>query len=146
MLQVLCPGCTTQVFLECTCPPGYVAVAGEHHATCSHRDIDANVTCPPDSDCCQADHDHAAAANACPGGHEDAACPEPKKCKVWAGAIADARHPLFEPGSHPLFSGAAIPDCPGGHCHKDIPGCTVCRPLHVVMLPGTQIVMAGAGG
>jgi hypothetical protein len=137
----------TQAFLECTCPPGHTENVGAHHPECSHRDIDAAVTCPPGSDCCQQDHDHAAAANACHGGHEDP-CPEPPgKCRAWNTATADARHPLYE-GGHPLLGadhqpGDDIPDCPGGHCHKDVRGCGVCRPLVITILPGTTITPAG---
>jgi len=141
----MCPGCLTQVFLECTCPPGYVNAAGAHQPGCSHADPDAMVRCPPGAaQCCQVDHDHAAAANACPGGH--GACPEPETCRLWKGAIADAFHPQFT-GGHPLFEGTEPPPCPGGHCHKDIDGCTVCRPLIITMLPGgTTVALAGTGG
>lgn len=151
MLQIQCPGCMTQAFLECTCPPGHVANVGAHHpGECRLADIDANVTCDPASthpDCCHEQHDHAAAANACPGGHEDAPCPEPAgRCRVWKGAIADALHPLFS-GGHPLFSGTAPPPCPGGHCHKQVSGCTVCRPLVITMMPGSaEITLAGQAG
>jgi len=145
LIQVQCPGCMTQVFLECTCPPGHVDVTGEHHDECSHSDIDASLTCAPGSGCCEQDHDHAAMANACPGGHEDEACPEEAgQCRVWRGAIADAHHPLFKAGSHPLFSGAEVPPCPGGHCHRDIKSCTVCRPLIITMLPGSAEVTLAA--
>lgn len=144
--MVTCPGCSTQAFLECACPAGFVDAVGAHHGDCTHANIDANVICPPGADCCQESHDHAAAANACPGGHDDEPCPdEPHKCAVWKGAIAEAYHPDFVPGSHPLFSGTDIPPCPGGHCHKDIKACTVCRPLVITVLPGTQITMAGQG-
>jgi hypothetical protein len=147
LIQLFCPGCQSQVFLECSCPPGHVANVGQHHPECSHSNLDASLVCPPDSGCCSENHDHAAAANACPGGHDDAPCPEPTgKCRVWRGAIADAFHPAFEPGSHPLFSGAEVPSCPGGHCHKDVPGCTVCRPLVITMLPGSaEITPVGTG-
>lgn len=141
MIQVQCPGCMTQVFLECACPPGHLEALGSHHDECSHSNLDANLTCAPGSDCCAEEHDHAAAANACPGGHDDVACPEPAgQCAVWRGAIADAHHPLFEAGSHPLFHGKSVPDCPGGHCHQDIKDCTVCRPLVITMLPGSATV------
>lgn len=144
--MVTCPGCSTQAFLECTCPDGFIEAVGAHHGDCTHSDIDASLTCPPGSDCCPLGHDHAAAANSCPGGHEDVPCPEDAgRCRVWAGAIADAHHPQFVPGSHPLFSGEKIPDCPGGHCHKDIPDCTVCRPLIVTVMPGS-IVVTPVGG
>jgi len=104
---------------------------------------DAAVACPPDSDCCHENHDHAAAANACPGNHADAECPEPKNCRVWKGATADAKHPLFVAGSHPLFKGSDPGDCPGGHCHKDVQGCTVCRPLIITAPSGGYTVMQG---
>jgi hypothetical protein len=138
----------SQVFLECTCPPGHIPATGEHQAGCSHADIDALVRCTPGSDCCSQDHDHAAAANACPGGHDGAACPEAAgKCRVWRGAIMDAFHPGYEPGTHPLFEGKDIPPCPGGHCHPDIPDCTVCRPLIITMLPGSaEVTLAGQAG
>jgi hypothetical protein len=139
----------TQVFLECTCPPGHTATTGAHHPECSHADIDAKVACPPEAtQCCQVDHHHGNAANACPGGHDDVACPEPPgQCKVWRGAIADAFHPEFVPGSHPLFSGAKPPPCPGGHCHAAIPDCAVCRPLIITMLPGSaEVTLAGQAG
>lgn len=145
-----CPGCMNQVFLECTCPPGHTENVGAHHPECSHANIDSHVTCDPastDPRCCLLDHDHAAAANACPGGHDDAPCPEPPgQCRVWKGAIADAFHPLFQPGTHPLFSGDTPPPCPGGHCHKQVSGCTVCRPLLLTMLPGSaEVTLAGQG-
>jgi hypothetical protein len=134
-----------QAFLECSCPPGHTQNVGAHHPECSHRDIDAAIQCG----CCPADHDHAAAANACPGGHEDAGCPVPGNCTLWKGATADAAHPLYE-GGHPLLGpyhrlADGIPPCPGGHCHKDVPGCTVCRPLIITVMPGTTITMAQAG-
>ncbi|SRR6266571_7178695 len=107
MLHVQCPGCMTQAFLECTCPPGWLAAAGQHQPGCTHANPDANLACPPGSSCCQQDHDHAAAANACPGGHGD--CPEPDKCPTWATAVADTRHPHYR--------GEPPGPCPGGHCH-----------------------------
>lgn len=134
----------TQVFIECTCPPGHALNVGQHHPECSHADIDAQLSCG----CCPEDHDHAAAANACPGNHESAACPDPPGgCTVWEGATRDAQHPLYE-GGHPLLPGHArgeeVPACPGGHCHKDLPDCGVCRPLIITVMPGSQVVMAGA--
>jgi hypothetical protein len=142
--MVTCPGCSTQAFLECSCPAGFIDAVGAHHGDCTHSDIDANLICPPGSECCSLSHDHAAAANSCPGTHGDAPCPEPPgECATWKGAIADAFHPEFTPGSHPLFSGKDIPACPGGHCHKDVKDCTVCRPLVITVLPGTQIAPVG---
>lgn len=87
-------------------------------------------------------------ANSCHGQHEDEPCPEdPHKCRVWKGAIADAGHPLFEPGTHPLFAGATPPPCPGGHCHAAITDCAVCRPLIITMLPGSaEVTLTGQAG
>jgi hypothetical protein len=139
LIQLFCPGCQSQVFLECSCPPGHAANVGQHHPECSHANLDANLVCPPGSGCCSEDHDHAAAANACPGGHDDAPCPEPGKCRVWRGGVPDVLHPQFDPAT-------GVPPCPGGHHHKDVPGCTVCRPLIITMLPGSaQITPVGTG-
>ena len=144
--MVTCPGCSTQAFLECSCPAGFIDAVGAHHGDCTHANIDAALICPPGSDCCPIDHDHGAAANACPGQHDDAPCPEPAgECATWNGAIADAFHPQFD-GNHPLFrleKDEPPPSCPGGHCHKDVTGCTVCRPLVITVLPGTQIAPVG---
>lgn len=142
MIQVQCPGCMSQVFLDCTCPPGHAANVGAHHPECSHASIDAQLNCR----CCPQDHDHAAAANACPGGH--GSCPDAgRDCRTWRGIIADALNPAVGPESHPAFEGSEIPDCPGGHCHKDIPDCTVCRPLIITVMPGTDISLtANRGG
>lgn len=145
MIHVQCPGCLTQAFLECSCPDGHTDATGAHMPSCAMGNPGAAVTCDPDSthpNCCHLDHDHDAVANACPGGHDDEPCPEePGKCKVWKGAIADAFHPLHEPGTHPLFSGTEIPPCPGGHCHKQIGSCTVCRPLIITAPSGGYTVV-----
>lgn len=144
MLQ--CNGCGSQVFTDCACPPGHdAAAAGAHHDSCPHSDLDGQLACR----CCPENHDHAAAANACPGGHDDAPCPEPRDCRLWKNATVDARHPLYE-GGHPLLApghrkGDPVPDCPGGHCHKDVPGCAICRPVTITVIPGsTTIQTAGA--
>lgn len=134
----------TQAFLDCTCPAGHAANVGAHHPECSHANIDANLVCS----CCPQDHDHAAAANSCPGGHSDP-CPEPRTCRTWRGVTADLRHPdeaTRRVAAEALgVSGETGPgDCPGGHCHKDLPGCTVCRPLVITMVPGSaDITPAG---
>ena len=143
MLMLQCPGCMTQAFTDCTCPPGHTANTGRHHPECSHSNLDAQLSCS----CCPVDHDHGAAANACPGDHAGAACPDAADCRIWKGAIADAFSPGYT-GDHPLMAGHdpgdPVPDCPGGHCHKDVPGCTVCRPMVITLLPGsTEITLAG---
>jgi hypothetical protein len=66
--------------------------------------------------CCTLDHNHDAAANACPGAgvnHEGAPCPAPQTC------IA-----LTPPDE----------DCPGGHCGLGVEGCTVCRPVTITIM------------
>lgn len=128
MLHVQCPGCMTSAYVDCTCPP-QVQAGPSHLPACPVLNLDAQLSCS----CCPEDHDHGAAANACPGGHGD--CPEPDSCLTQAGATADTRHPHYE--------GEMAGPCPGGHCHKDIDGCAVCRPLIITTLPGTQIQTVG---
>jgi hypothetical protein len=140
LIQLFCPGCQTQVFLDCTCPPGHALNVGAHHPECALANPDASLVCAADSDCCSEDHDHAAAANACPGDHDGEPCPDEMKCRVWRGGAPDVLHPQFDPAT-------GVPPCPGGHCHKDVKGCTVCRPLMIVMLPGSaDITPVGVGG
>jgi hypothetical protein len=150
MLLVQCDGCGTQVFLDCTCPPGWdpraqgghipeVTVGGVLTPACPFGNLDAQVTCPPSSDCCQLEHDH---AQPCPVQHDEP-CPEPPgQCKTWAGMTADARHPAYK--------GKPPGPCPGGHCHKDLESCTGCRALTITAVPGSaQVQLAaaiGAGG
>ena len=77
-------------------------------------DPDAALACP----CCVLPHDHAAAANACPGAgaqHAGVPCPE-----VESGAGCTILTPLGEA-------------CPGGHCGLGVPGCTVCRPVNITL-------------
>jgi hypothetical protein len=62
MLHVQCPGCLTSAYIECNCPPGVSAGDG-HLYGCRMADLDAEVTCPEDSSCCQEDHHHGEAAN-----------------------------------------------------------------------------------
>jgi hypothetical protein len=134
LLRIECQGCHTSAYADCTCAASgrRPDLAGAHTPGCPLSDLGAQVTCRPGFDCCDgSDHpdvSHDAAANACPGGHDDAACPEPKTCKTWAGMTADTRHPQYE--------GEPPGDCPGGHCHKDLDGCTVCRPVSVEVMPG----------
>jgi hypothetical protein len=97
--------------------------------------LGALVTCVPGRGCCAEAHDHDAAANACPGGHGD--CPVPEACAAWEGATADTRHTLYD--------GPSAGACPGGHCHKDIEGCTVCRPLVITAMPGSAAITPAVG-
>lgn len=138
MLHIQCPGCQTATFVQCTCPPETPG----HLAGCPYVSLDAQVACPPDSDCCQEDHDHGAAANACPhlsdpSHHEGTPCPEPDSCKIWTSDNRDEHRELRK-------AGEPVPDCPGGHCHKDLPDCTVCRPLTITFVGVTTLTRVGA--
>lgn len=131
-----CMGCATSAYVSCPCPPEVIeAMVGQHLPSCAFSDLSAALVCPPDSGCCQEQHSHDAAANACTGGHGE--CPEPGTCGLWA-TVATTGHPE---------TGAAVPPqdpCPGGHCHKDIEGCTVCRPIRITVTPG-NVTMQRAG-
>jgi hypothetical protein len=135
-LHVQCPGCR------------------EFALTGNHADPDSALD--GQCRCCTADHDHAAAARACPGApcprdHDPAetGCPG-----VHAGAVSiHAGEPCpFPPGECPVYGGGhtaptgdpADPsgymvtgNCPGGHCGKGVKGCTVCRPLTITALKGS---------
>jgi hypothetical protein len=116
-----CNGCKTSSVASCDCP-----TPEEHLEGCPFNDFGAALRCPPGSGCCAEDHSHDAAANACPGagsGHAGAACPAPDSCI----AVTPA--------------GQA---CPGGHCAKGVPGCTVCRPITITVVD--LGVPAGTGG
>jgi len=117
MLHIECPGCHTSAYSE------------------NNADPDAALVCPPGSGCCQEDHHHGQAASACPGGH--GACPSPDSCPVWEGMqphLPDGRQRDLSAGP-----------CPGGHCGAGVPGCTVCRPLRITVMPGSA-KMSLAGG
>jgi hypothetical protein len=58
------------------------------------------------------------------------------KCKSWYG-MHDHRYRHLTEGEPP-------PPCPGGHCHQDLPDCTVCRTVTIEVLPGTVSVTTGA--
>jgi hypothetical protein len=142
MLQVQCDEHGTSAYVDCRCPEiGHnPAVAGVHHPACGFSDLGANVTCPPDAGCCAEDHSHDTAANSCPDiglpfgeRHGKAACPEPPGgCKLWRN---------MNPGGGTTGPGP----CPGGHCHKDIEDCTVCRHLTITVLPGSVAVVPAIG-
>jgi hypothetical protein len=82
VIHVQCPGCLTSAYLECACPPGHSPGDAGHHETCPLADIDARVSCPPESACCKQDHDHAAAANSCAQDHEGACAAGTDGCTV----------------------------------------------------------------
>jgi hypothetical protein len=125
-----------------------VAETGEHHARCQMANLTSNLACPPASGCCQEDHDHEAAANACPGGHGD--CPDPGSCALHASVRAHYRATLDAHRAHVEAGGQdrhAIedlaeppPSCPGGHCHVALPDCTVCHPVIITAGIGTAVL------
>lgn len=135
MLILLCKGCGTTATVECGCPPELADVP-VHAGGCVMLDPDAAHSCG----CCDGTaHPGVScgkAAIACPGGH--GACPAPDACELWLAATANTRHPLYE--------GPPAGPCPGGHCGKDVPGCTVCKPLLIIAPAGSAAVtMAQAG-
>jgi hypothetical protein len=144
--------CHASAYVECTCPEGW-SPAGRGHLSapvaalatavtgaagvpvepCPMASLGAAVSCLPECGQCTAGHDHDAAANACPGiadRHGMAACPEPETCRTWRSTNADEHRALRD-------AGQAVPPCPGGHCHADLPGCTVCRPITITVMPGS---------
>jgi hypothetical protein len=153
-----CLGCSSSAYVDCLCPAGFdPAAAGFHVAgVCPMANPDAEVVCPDPAKtgCCPINHDHAAAANACPGGH--GACPEPADCRLHAGIKAQhvaLRAALAEDGHDDLAAAVPEPgsaelphDCPGGHCHKDLPDCTGCRPLIITAMPGSATIRPVTGG
>jgi hypothetical protein len=94
MLHVQCRGCQTSAYVDCSCPEGHDPHVRGHHDACAFGDLDSQVTCPEDSNCCQENHNHGQEANACLAEHD-------------------------EP------------------CGLDAPGCTVCRPLTITVMPGS---------
>lgn len=134
MLRLQCQGCGTSAYVDCECPEGHPKEVVGHHNKCPLDNLGNAVVCPPDSGCCQVDHGgggHDEAANACPGGHRD--CPTPMACPVWEGQRARVG-PDDETPDH--LAHLNSDSCPGGHCHKDIDGCTVCRPILIEIMPG----------
>jgi hypothetical protein len=145
MLHILCPESLEQAYLECGCPEGHVEANGSHHETCALADIYGQLPCsaPGTGTCCEKDHDHQVAAE-CPGGHTDP-CPEPPgKCRLWNGLKqhVKGREDELTADQRAELRG----ECPGGHCHKDVPGCNVCHPI-IITVPaasGTALKPAGA--
>jgi hypothetical protein len=138
VLMIQCNGCGTTAFADCICPTKGLdpSVAGQHHPECDFTDLGATVTCPPGSGCCQEPHSHDAAANACPGGHEKAACPAPAACPHWqlhTAALA--------------VEGLKVPsgDCPGGHHGLGVKGCAVCRPV-TISVPRSSVALTPTTG
>jgi hypothetical protein len=121
MYTVTCPASGLSVVVACACDQvGHdPAAAGAHHDRCQMSNLTANLTCPPSAGCCAEDHDHEATANACPGAHDGQECPAGTDCLV------------FTPAGE---------DCPGGHCHKDVDGCTVCHPVIITAGMGAAVL------
>lgn len=116
-----CPGCNAT--RQTLCVPG--CSPDRHGEGCLNADFDAALDCLPGRGCCGQDHHHGQAANACPGEHDGAVCPHPAgACGIWASAQA----------LQPAAAQAADAGCPGGHCGKGVPGCTVCRPITITVL------------
>jgi len=118
MLLIECQNCRTSAFTE---DPGITL---------------GTLACPPGSGCCEQDHDHDAAANACPGGH--GACPSPDNCPVWLGMQPH----LENSNARDLSAGP----CKGGHCGLGVKNCSVCRPLKITVIPGSVSVQRSIGG
>jgi hypothetical protein len=152
--QLTCPQSGVSVTVDCACNQvGHNPVAaGKHHDRCMMNNLTSNVKCPPGSGCCEQDHDHEAAA-ICPQDH-DMACPEPGTCSLWASALAHHAAARAALEAHVADPDAPVPDeehfahalaeppesCPGGHCHKDIPGCNVCHPIIITAGQGSAVL------
>jgi hypothetical protein len=103
------------------------------------------VLCLPESGCCQEAHSHDQAANACPGitlGHPGAPCAaaDPDRCLSHSGGHSAARD--LSPEERVRRTGT----CPGGHCGPGVPGCTICRPVTITLLPGSVILAPAPSG
>lgn len=129
MLLLECNGCPARVMTECSCPLDLSRTA--HEPTCQHSNLDAMVTCAPDSGCCQESHDHGAKARACPGipgdgdNHPGEPCPFPEgQCKSWISSTSS------------VAGKTDAGPCPGGHCAPGVDGCTVCRPITITFMGG----------
>jgi len=157
MYTVTCPQSGMSAVVACACHlVGHNAVeAGEHHERCQMNSLTSNLACPPEAGCCQVDHDHEAAA-VCAQDHP-MDCPDPGGCLLhqsnkahYAAMVAHAeadhgpRDTWADQGLHQMLAVAQAmepPDeCPGGHCHKDIPGCNVCHPVIITAGVGTAVL------
>jgi len=142
--HVQCLGCHTSAYVDCACP-AELAGLPVHMTGCPVLDLDAQLVCPPESDCCKEDHHHGQAANACPGGHDE--CPAPAACKLHASV---KRHHLAVAAADPDLPTGVLPDhvpeeCPGGHCDVRLDDCTVCRPLVITAMPGSAQLQPAGG-
>jgi hypothetical protein len=107
--------------------------------------MDAALSCG----CCTKRHDHAKAANACPGArwnHKGTPCPHPDgECQHWesvrkaARAHVRASLPGLPDFGHPRLATSYDHEapCPGEHCGLGVKDCTACRPVVVdILSPG----------
>ena len=146
-------GCGAVATTDCACPPEMADVPA-HLAECPMTDIGANLQCKPGAGCCELPHSHDQAANACPGAgrHEGVPCPAGDVCRFWdghkahiAGLNPDNPVHMQVKAEAEALHGVAEGTCPGGHCGKGVPGCTVCRPITITAMAGTVSVRrAGA--
>jgi hypothetical protein len=140
-------GCHTSAYIDCICPPEMAGVPG-HLEGCPMGDPDAQITCPPGSDCCQVDHSGDPARRghallACPTDHADHPCPYPRNCGLWAPVVAHHAR-LRKLGDPAALSPPE--DCPGGHHGYGVQDCGVCRPVVVTLMPGSVQLQRAAGG
>jgi hypothetical protein len=122
MYGLKCDNCGTTAVIDCNCPQ-QVREARAAGSSLPHVDqcpMSSNLgnllVCKSGTDCCQEDHDHDAAANACPADHSAEPCPDPAGC----GVDGHGR------GENPDA------ECQGGHHAKGVSGCTVCRPMTII--------------
>jgi hypothetical protein len=135
VLHIECLGCHKSAYLECEMVPVADGRMSCGRADCAHLDPDAAFDAAADCSCCTAGHHHGLNANSCAGGHDP--CPSPGDCPVWLGM-----QPHRE--NSPLRDTSAG-SCPGGHCGPGVPGCGVCRPLKITVMPGSVTVRPAGG-
>ena len=139
MLLVQCNhSCNALAFADCVCPAlGHnPAVTGQHHPDCDFTDLGDTIK---DCSCCPGDTHpgltHDQNAMACPGinnQHTGVPCPVPDNCPTWIS------------GTSNVAGSTTAGPCPGGHCALNVPGCQVCRPVVITLMPGsTNLIPAG---
>jgi hypothetical protein len=148
MFIVRCDGCGAETITGCACPPEMANVPA-HVADCPMLDLGAQVTCPPDSGCCQKPHSHDQAANACAVDHTGQPCPhpDPLACPTFRsgpGKGGPGTGISCDPDAHAAGQHTACPahgdGCPGGHHAKGVEGCAVCRPVTISLVPGYTVL------
>lgn len=131
MLLASCKQCNQFTFIDCPNSGPDAGRAPCADPLCGHRNPDAAFdTGQPGCNCCtDPAHNypgaHAVAANACPGGHD----PCGQDCAFAQNEEAQGRERT----------------CPG-HCGVGIPGCTVCRPLLLTIVPASGVTMRPVSG